>query len=119
MLNQLGDERSNGALTTAFRAERPIETQAPSSPQPVEGPAEQPTTLSDELSSEVPDSITPLITALRDPVAEVRLAAAEALGKVGDASVVPTLSQALLDSDSRVRAAVARSLGVVGAKHKT
>ena len=64
--------------------------------------------------SEVPDSAKPLIAALQDPGAEVRLAAAEALGKIGNASTISMLNQALNDDDSRVRATAARSLGEIG-----
>jgi HEAT repeat protein len=67
-------------------------------------------------TSEKHNGISPLLRALKDPVAEVRLAAAEALGRLGDASVIPALSQALADPESRVRAAAARSLGEVGTK---
>jgi hypothetical protein len=66
--------------------------------------------------SEKRNGISPLLTALQDPVAEVRLAAAEALGKMGDASAIPALSQALVDPESRVRAAAARSIGEIGTK---
>ncbi len=59
------------------------------------------------------EGIESLVAALGDPVADVRLAAAEALGKVGDGRVVPALSRLLQDGDSRVRAAAARSLGEI------
>jgi HEAT repeat protein len=62
------------------------------------------------------EAIASLLTALRDPAAEVRLAAAEALGKIGDTSVMPALTQALQDPDSHVRASAARSMGEIGAK---
>jgi HEAT repeat protein len=58
----------------------------------------------------------PLLNALRDNDTEVRLAAAEALGKIGDAHAVMALNQALQDKDSRVRAAAARSLGEISKK---
>lgn len=64
--------------------------------------------------SEQRDSLRGLVTTLSDPAAEVRLAAAEALGKLGDSSVIPALTKALQDRDSRVRAAAARSLGEIG-----
>ncbi len=58
----------------------------------------------------------PLLSALRDSDTEVRLAAAEALGKIGDANAVVALNQALQDQDGRVRAAAARSLGEISKK---
>jgi HEAT repeat protein len=60
------------------------------------------------------DRTAPLIAALKDPAGEVRAAAAEALGKIGDGGAISALSQALLDQDSRVRAAAARALGEIG-----
>lgn len=80
----------------------------------VQDAAQSQTTPQDKLVSEVPDSAKPLIAALQDPVAEVRLAAAEALGKIGNASTISILNQALNDDDSRVRATAARSLGEIG-----
>ena len=62
------------------------------------------------------NGVGPLLAALQDPIAEVRLAATEALGKLGDSSAIPSLSQALGDADSRVRAAAARSIGDIGTK---
>ena len=59
---------------------------------------------------------SPLLGALRDSDTEVRLAAAEALGKIGNANTVVALNQALQDKDSRVRAAAARSLGEISKK---
>ena len=41
-------------------------------------------------------------------------AAAEALGKIGDASVVAALCEVLRDTDAVVREAVARALGNIG-----
>jgi HEAT repeat protein len=65
---------------------------------------------------EVPDNIKPLVIALQDSAPEVRLAAAEALGKIGDESIIPILNKALTDANSRVRAAAARSLGEIGVR---
>jgi HEAT repeat protein len=56
-----------------------------------------------------------LIQALGDWWSEdVRRAAAEALGKLGDPQAVPALIQALGDSDRDVRAAAAEALGKLG-----
>ncbi len=87
VLSQLGNEPGGESLGAAFQAERPA-----------------------------PNGDQPLVVALQDPVAEVRLAAAEALGKAGDANAVPALNRALTDADSRVRAAAARALGEIGAR---
>jgi HEAT repeat protein len=70
----------------------------------------------DKPGLEVPDNIRPLVIALQDSAPEVRLAAAEALGKIGDESIIPVLNQALADANSRVRAAAARSLGEIGVR---
>jgi HEAT repeat protein len=68
--------------------------------------------------AETDTGLVPLLSALHDPDAEVRLAAAEALGKLGDSGAIPGLSEALGDTDSRVRAAAARSIGDIGAKSR-
>lgn len=108
VLSHLGDETSAESLVTAFRAEP---RSAPASES-----AELPQTRlrQTQAVSKKPNGTAPLVAALRDPIADVRLAAAEALGKMGDASVIPALTQALQDSDSRVRAAAARSMGEIG-----
>jgi HEAT repeat protein len=104
VLSHLGEERSAESLAATFGAESWLT--AAGEPKRA-GQSQTP-------SEQRRDSVSPLLKALRDPVADVRLAAAEALGKVGDASVVPTLTQALQDSDSRVRAAAARAIGEIG-----
>ncbi|MES2179704.1 MAG: M56 family metallopeptidase [Gemmatimonadota bacterium] len=55
--------------------------------------------------------VVALIARLKDEDAEVRQAAAEALGKLEDARAVPGLIEALKDRDKRVRASAAQSLG--------
>ncbi len=118
VLRHLGEERSAESLAATFGAESrfaatngPIEFEAA---QPSSGPAHgAPRSALTEQNS---DCAGPLVEALCDPVAEVRLAAAEALGRIGDAGVIPDLIAALQDSDSRVRAAAARSMGELGAR---
>ncbi|MBD3209855.1 hypothetical protein GF318_00555 [Candidatus Micrarchaeota archaeon] len=48
-------------------------------------------------------AVRPLVAALDDENAEVRISALEALGKIGDSSAVPELMQSLEDYDWRVR----------------
>lgn len=118
VLGQLGDrEGSADSLATVFQAAakpdviaRPFleSTLRQQSLSQLEG------ILQDQPPPETPDSVGPLVAALQDSAAEVRLAAAEALGKIGDANVIGALHQALADPDSRVRAAVARTLGEIG-----
>jgi HEAT repeat protein len=55
-----------------------------------------------------------LIQALGDDWGNVRFAAAEALGKLGDPQAVPALIQALGDSGWDVRRAAAEALGKLG-----
>jgi HEAT repeat protein len=111
VLSHLGDESSEQALAASFMA------------TPWSTPEREPTELSHESKPQTRatlhhgKNIDPLLTALCDPVADVRLAAAEALGKVGDRSVTPALSQALQDGDSRVRAAAARAMGEIGVRN--
>jgi HEAT repeat protein len=59
-------------------------------------------------------AVPALIQALGDSGWNVRRAAAEALGKLGDPQAVPALIQALGDSDSAVRAVSAEALGAIG-----
>jgi HEAT repeat protein len=47
-------------------------------------------------------AIAPLVEALSDPEAEVRMAAAETLGRIGDRSVLPGLEKAGQDPNRRV-----------------
>ncbi|MCX8067326.1 MAG: HEAT repeat domain-containing protein, partial [Anaerolineae bacterium] len=60
-----------------------------------------------------PRAVPGLLEALRD--ADVRRAAAEALGRIGDPRAVPGLLKALRDADAEVRWAAAEALGRVGA----
>jgi HEAT repeat protein len=59
-------------------------------------------------------AVPPLIQALGDSDRDVRRAAAEALGKLGDPQAVPPLIKALGDSDWDVRRAAAEALGKLG-----
>jgi hypothetical protein len=59
-------------------------------------------------------AVPALIQALGDSGWEVRRAAAEALGKLGDPQAVPPLIKALGDSDRDVRFAAAWALGKLG-----
>ncbi len=70
----------------------------------------------DEPELEISANVKPLVIALQDSAPKVRLAAAEALGKIGDESIIPVLNKALNDANSRVRAAAARSLGEIGVR---
>jgi HEAT repeat protein len=107
VLSHLSDDRSVTPLASALWAEFPEKPLAKTSPR-------QTRAAQSESEPEITSGITPLVHALQDPAVEVRVAAAEALGKAGDASAIPALNQALQDPDSRVRAAVARSLGEIG-----
>ena len=55
-----------------------------------------------------------LLAALRDAEEDVRRAAAEALGEIGDAAAVPGLLAALRDADADVRREAAWALGRIG-----
>jgi HEAT repeat protein len=55
-----------------------------------------------------------LLRALGDAETDVRKAAAEALGKIGDATAVPGLLHALRDAESWVRQAAAKALVQIG-----
>jgi HEAT repeat protein len=113
VLSHLGDERNEQNFAASFRTVVwSTPEHASSEPSHESGPQAQASPLGGE-------QIAPLLTALDDPVADVRLAAAEALGKAGDASAIPALSQALQDGDSRVRAAAARAMGEVGFRNSS
>jgi HEAT repeat protein/beta-lactamase regulating signal transducer with metallopeptidase domain len=56
-------------------------------------------------------AVMPLIDALRDASPDVRLAAAQALGDLGDARAVAALGSAVADDDLNVRKAAVRALG--------
>jgi HEAT repeat protein len=93
-----GDARSNGPSTTEPAGEDKAETKD----EEHEGDG-----------YETGNEIEPLLNALTDPSAEVRVAATETLGQVGDARAIPALKRALQDQDSHVRAAAVRSLGEI------
>lgn len=61
-----------------------------------------------------PDAQGILLEALKHPIPDVRGAAAEFLGQIGDASVVPALCELLHDAHGDVRARAAESLGQIG-----
>ena len=61
-------------------------------------------------------AVPALIKALKDSDKDVRKAAAEALGKIGDKSAVPALIKALKDGYWQVRTAAAAALGKIGDK---
>jgi HEAT repeat protein len=113
VLRQLKDKRDTGPLINPQRDEVPAEILDKLTPHPTWGDEES---VAQQLAPEKSNGVNPLVTALQDPAAEVRLAAAEALGKTGDASDMAALQRALQDPDSRVRAAAARALGEIGAR---
>lgn len=128
VLRQLRNKEDTGPLIATLRAERTVEALKDKSPtRQVLGHAQRrergngqgdAVQQAEKIVSapEAPDSVDSLASALQDPVAEVRLAAVEALSKVGDATVMDALNQAIQDKDSRVRAAAARAMGEIGAR---
>ena len=62
-------------------------------------------------------AVAPLMTALRESDKDVKAAAAEALGFVGGAAVTP-LSKVLEDDDAEVRRAAVHALGLIGDEFK-
>ena len=96
------DSPSDRQVSTATRdAEMDAETE---SSQSIVAPAPTPTTRDSAV-------VAALIARLKDESAEVRRAAANALGKLEDARAVPALISALSDDEARVRAAAAGALG--------
>lgn len=65
------------------------------------------------------EAVPALIQALKDENEDVRMYAAIALGKIGDARAVETLFQALKDENKDVRGAAARALEKLGWKPKS
>lgn len=61
-----------------------------------------------------PLAIRDLIAALRDPERPVRHAAAEALGRIGNAEACEPLARALTDPELGIQSPVARALGHIG-----
>ena len=59
-------------------------------------------------------AVDELILALSEPDIEVRLAAAQILGKIRDARAIDTLVVSLMDEDFRIRRAAAEALGSLG-----
>jgi HEAT repeat protein len=90
------------------RLVRPL-SEGPPSPEPKEqAQAEAPERIGDSRA------IEPLITALRDPDAEVRRAAVEALGRSSDLEAMFLLRESLQDENARVRQAAVGVLGRSG-----
>jgi HEAT repeat protein len=118
VLSHLGEEHSAESLAASLGAEsRFAATGGPIDDEPAQPSSEPARSAFTFASGEEPcDSVGPLVESLGDPAAEVRLAAAEALGRIGAAGVIPDLIAALQDGDSRVRAAAARSMGEIGAR---
>jgi HEAT repeat protein len=59
-------------------------------------------------------TVEPLMQLLRDPVAQIRAVAADSLGKIGDPTAVNWLVGLLRDTDPTVRSAASRSLQQLG-----
>jgi len=68
----------------------------------------------DELASMGAPAIEPLLGALQDPKSQVRIAAVQALEKIGDARVTEPLVGLLKDSDPKVQEAAAWALAAIG-----
>ncbi|MCS7301436.1 MAG: MFS transporter, partial [Fimbriimonadales bacterium] len=66
-----------------------------------------------------PLAVEELMTALRDPIPEVRREAAKALGAIGDARAVPALLQVLKDPASDLALEAAEALGAIGSPDAT
>ncbi|MCB9436101.1 MAG: HEAT repeat domain-containing protein [Anaerolineales bacterium] len=64
------------------------------------------------------DIVQHLRDALKDGEAEVRAAAAKALGSIGDTRTIEDLKEALKDESAEVRAAAVEALGKIGATMK-
>lgn len=69
--------------------------------------------------SKTPLAVEELITALRDPIPEVRREAAKALGAIGDPRAVPALLQVLKDPASDLALEAAEALGAIGSPNAT
>lgn len=69
--------------------------------------------------SKTPLAVEELITALRDPIPEVRREAAKALGAIGDPRAVPALLQVLKDPASDLALEAAEALGAIGSPDAT
>ncbi|KPK84884.1 MAG: hypothetical protein AMJ81_04600 [Phycisphaerae bacterium SM23_33] len=67
-----------------------------------------------ELAAIGPAGLGPMVEALGHDSSDVRAAAAEALGRIGDGRAVPALSRALKDRHEWVRYKVTRALGRIG-----
>ncbi len=66
-----------------------------------------------------PLAVEELMTALRDPIPEVRREAAKALGAIGDPRAVPALLQVLKDPASDLVLEAAEALGAIGSPDAT
>ncbi|NDJ86346.1 MAG: HEAT repeat domain-containing protein [Chloroflexi bacterium] len=62
------------------------------------------------------DIVETLIEMAGDDEAEVRAAAAKAMGMIAEKKVVPALKEALKDADKDVRAAATEALGKIAAR---
>ncbi|MDM7461844.1 MAG: MFS transporter [bacterium] len=71
------------------------------------------------VQEKTPLAVEELISALRDPIPEVRREAAKALGAIGDARAVPALMQLLKDPASGLTIEAAEALGAIGASDAT
>lgn len=69
--------------------------------------------------AKTPLAVEELITALRDPIPEVRREAAKALGAIGDPRAVPALLQVLKDPASDLALEAADALGAIGSPDAT
>ncbi len=71
------------------------------------------------VEEKTPLAVEELITALRDPIPEVRREAAKALGAIGDPRAVPALLQLLKDPASGLTLEAAEALGAIGSPDAT
>ncbi|MFQ5996631.1 MAG: HEAT repeat domain-containing protein [Dehalococcoidales bacterium] len=65
---------------------------------------------------QITEALEPLLWLLRDPDKETRIAAAKALGQIGDVAAVKSLINSLDDESWEVKAQAAKALGALGDK---